>query len=257
MNAPTGAGPGSAPTVTVLRTLLVPDLRAARILPLLGAGALATVVTVCPVLFSAHVQPDAAAVLLRIVTLLTVIGLSCLLDDPAARTTVVVPLSRGLRSGLRMAVGLLAFGLFWGASAVLVRLGVPAEARQSFPVGGLAMEGLTLAVGTLALALFGMRRSTLGTGSLVAAPALTLFVVAALFLPDGLELFPVPGDPGWSDATLRWAVLLVLALAGCAVQLRGERRTILPARQPPSPKPSAPGGVAARRPAGASRRTGR
>ncbi|AZQ36456.1 ABC transporter [Streptomyces cyaneochromogenes] len=211
MNASTGA---------VLRTLLRPDLRAARTLPLLGAGVVGVAATGCPALFSAHVQPDAAAVLLRIATVLTAIGLACLLDDPAARTTVVVPVSRGLRSGLRMAVGLLAFGLFWGASASLARLGVAAEARQSFPVGGLAVEGVTLAVGTLALALLGVRRSALGAGSLVAAPALTLLVGAALFLPDSLELFPVPGDPGWSDATLRWTVLLLFALAGCAAQLR-------------------------------------
>ncbi|MEV0276296.1 hypothetical protein AB0I22_07925 [Streptomyces sp. NPDC050610] len=46
-------------------------------------------------------------------------------------------------------------GLFWGASASLARLGVTAGARQSFPVGGLAMEALTLAVGTLAVALVG------------------------------------------------------------------------------------------------------
>ncbi|MFE2292169.1 ABC transporter [Streptomyces sp. NPDC059452] len=224
MNASTGA---------VLRTLLLPDLRAARTLPLLGAGVVSVAGTACPALFSAHVQPDAAAVLLRIATVLTAIGLACLLDDPAARTTVVVPVSRGLRSGLRMAAGLLVFGLFWGASAGLVRLRVAAEARQVFPVGGLAVEAVTLAVGTLALALFGMRRSALGAGSLVAAPALTLFVVAALFLPAGLELFPVPGDPDWSGATLRWAVLLVLALAGCAAQLRDEPR----AKRAPAPVP--------------------
>ncbi|MET9832153.1 ABC transporter [Streptomyces sp. NPDC006385] len=231
MNASTGA---------VLRTLLGPDLRAARTLPLLGAGAVGVVGTGCPALFSAHVQPDAAAVLLRIATVLTAIGLACLLDDPAARTTVVVPVSRGLRSGLRMAVGLLAFGLFWGASASLARLGVAADARQSFPVGGLAVEGVTLAVGTLALALFGMRRSAPGAGSLVAAPALTLFVVAALFLPHGLELFPVPGDPDWSDATLRWAVLLVFALAGCAAQLRDEPRAKR-ASAVPAPSPASSG----------------
>ncbi|MFI6933119.1 ABC transporter [Streptomyces sp. NPDC050287] len=214
----------TASTSAVLRTLLGPDLRAARTLPLLGAGVVGVVGTGCPALFSAHVQPDAATVLLRIATVLTAIGLACLLDDPAARTTVVVPVSRGLRSGLRMAVGLLVFGLFWSASASLARLGVEADARQLFPVGGLAVEGLTLAVGTLALALVGVRRSALGAGSLVAAPAVTLFVVAALFLPEGLALFPVPGDPNWSDATLRWSVLLVVALVGCAAQLRDEPR---------------------------------
>ncbi|QOV37278.1 ABC transporter [Streptomyces ferrugineus] len=225
----------------VLRTLLGPDLRATRTLPLLGAGVVGVVGTACPVLFSAHVQPDAAAVLLRIATVLTAIGLACLLDDPAARTTEVVPVSRGLRSGLRMAVGLLLFGLFWGASASLARLGVAADARQLFPVGGLAVEGVTLAVGTLALALFGVRRSAPGAGSLVAAPALTLFAVAALFLPHGLELFPVPGDPDRSDAALRWAVLLVLALIGCAAQLRDEPR--LPRgrlRHPPAPSAPQP-----------------
>jgi hypothetical protein len=234
----------NASTVAVLRTLLGPDLRAARTLPLLGAGVVGVAGTGCPALFSAHVQPDAAALLLRIATVLTAIGLACLLDDPAARTTVVVPVSRGLRSGLRMALGLLVFGLFWGASAGLARLGVAADARQSLPVGGLAVEGLTLAVGTLALALFGVRRSALGAGSLVAAPAVTLFVAAALFLPEGLELFPVPGDPNWSDATLRWSVLLVVALAGCAAQLRDEPRA---KRTSPAPAASpAPPGRAVR-----------
>ncbi|MFJ1591633.1 ABC transporter [Kitasatospora albolonga] len=225
----------NASTGTVLRTLLGPDLRAARTLPLLGTGVVAVAGTGCPALFSAHVQPDAAAVLLRIATVLTAIGLACLLDDPAARTTVVVPVSRRLRSGLRMAVGLLVFGLFWGASAGLVRLGVAADARQSFPVGGLAVEGAALAVGTLALALLGVRRSASGAGSPVAAPALTFFVVAALFLPPGLELFPLPGDPDWGGATLRWTVLLVLALAGCAAQLRDEPRG---KRAPAAPAPS-------------------
>ncbi|MGI5195365.1 ABC transporter [Streptomyces sp. CA-288835] len=218
----------NASTGAVLRTLLGPDLRAARTLPLVGAGVVGVAGTACPALFSAHVQPDAAAVLLRIATVLTAIGLACLLDDPAVRTTVVVPVSRWLRSGLRMAVGLLAFGLFWGASAGLARLGVAADARQSFPVGGLAVEALTLAVGTLALALFGVRRSAEGAGSLIAAPALTLLVVAALFLPDGLELFLIPGDPDWSDATLRCAVLLVVAMAGCAAQLRDGPRVRRP-----------------------------
>jgi hypothetical protein len=211
-------------TGAVLRTLLRPDLRATRTLPLLGAGAVGVAAPACPALFSAHVQPDAAAVLLRIATVLTAIGLSCLLDDPAARTTVVVPVPRALRSGLRMTVGLLLFTLFWATSATLARLGVPPDARHSLPLGGLALEGLTLAAGTLALALFGLRRSALGAGSLIAAPALTFFVTAALFLPPGLELFPAPGDPDFSGATLRWAVLLLLSVLACAAQLRDEPR---------------------------------
>ncbi|MEV0259962.1 ABC transporter [Streptomyces sp. NPDC050617] len=216
MNASTGA---------VLRTLLGPDLRAARTLPLLGAGVAGTATTSCPALFSAPVQPVTAAVLLRTATVLTAVGLACLLDDPAARTTVAVPVSRGLRSGLRIAVGLPAFGLFWGASANLARLGVATEARQSFPLGGLALEALTLAVGTLALALFGVRHSAPGTGSLLAAPAVPLFVVAALFLPEGLKLFPTPSDPNWPDAGLRWSLLLVITVIGCAAQLRDPSTT--------------------------------
>ncbi|MFH0521723.1 ABC transporter [Streptomyces sp. M41] len=231
----------TASTGAVLRTLLGPDLRATRILPLLGAGVVGVAGTACPVLFSAQVQPDAAAVLLRIATVLTAIGLACLLDDPAARTTVVVPVSRALRSGLRMAVGLLLFALFWAASASLVRLGLPTDARQLFPLGGLALEAATLAVGTLAFALYGMRRSALGTGSLLAAPALTVFVMAAMFLPDGLELFPTPGDPNWTDATLRWTALLTAALTACTAQLRPEPRAKRPPRSPATPSPASPG----------------
>ncbi|MEW2488340.1 hypothetical protein [Streptomyces sp. NPDC048411] len=148
-----------------------------------------------------------------------------LLDDPAARTTVALPVTQALRRGLRMALGLLAFGLFWGASAVLARLGVAAGAREAFPVGALAMEGAALASLALSLALLGLRHSAAGSGSVLAAPVLILLLATALLLPDRSALLPAPGASNGGAASLRWGTLLVLALCFSGWELR-ERRTV-------------------------------
>ncbi|MFB6783303.1 ABC transporter [Streptomyces sp. NPDC056352] len=209
----------------VLRTLLRPELRAARIRPLLVAATAGLVVVGGPATFSSHVEPASAVLLLRIATVLGALGLAFLLDDPAARTTVVLPVTQALRRGLRMALGLLAFGLFWGASAVLARLGVAAGAREAFPVGALAVEGTALASLTLSLALLGLRHSAAGSGSVLAAPALILLLATALLLPDRSALFPAPGAPNGGAAILRWGTLLIFALCFSGWELR-ERRTV-------------------------------
>ncbi|MFF2409084.1 hypothetical protein [Streptomyces sp. NPDC058092] len=209
----------------VLRALLRPDLRAARTRPLLAAGTAGLAVTAGPAVFSTHVEPAPAALLLRIATVLGALGLAFLLDDPAARTTEVLPVTKALRKGLRMTLGLMAFGLFWGASAGLSRLGVDAGARESFPVGALATEGAALAALTLTLALLGLRYSASGSGSPPAASALILLLATALLLPDPSTLFPAPGAANGDAATLRWGILLVLALCFSGWELR-ERRTV-------------------------------
>ncbi|MFV5992607.1 ABC transporter [Streptomyces sp. NPDC056231] len=213
-----------AAPVAVLRALLRPDLRAARTRPLLAAGTAGLAVTAGPAAFHTHIEPAAAALLLRFATVLGALGLAFLLDDPAARTTEVLPVTKALRKGLRMALGLMAFGVFWGASAGLARLGVAARVREAFPLGALATEGAALAALTLALALLGLRLSASGSGSPLAAPALVLLLATVLLLPDRFALFPAPGAPNAGVAALRWGALLVLALCLSGWELR-ERRT--------------------------------
>lgn len=212
----------------VLRALVRPELRAARTLPLLCGAVCCVVTAAAPLLVEAHPDVEAAAVLLRACAVFAVTGIAFLLDDPAAHSTAVTPVTCRARRTVRLGAGLLVPATAWAAGASLVRAAVPGD--RALPVGALAREAAVLALLTTLLTLLGLRLTRGRTGSLLAAPALVITLAVMLALPSEAALFVSPTDTDWHSAVLRWRILGAGTIAGCLWLLRGEPRNPVPRR---------------------------
>ncbi|MDJ1134840.1 ABC transporter [Streptomyces iconiensis] len=218
--------PGAPPSRWLLATaLLRPELRAARLWPLLYAGTAGLLLCAGPAVSGAEVRPPAAVLLARLASVLCAVGLAMATDDPAARSTRAVPVPRWLPRGVRvLGVGAIA-AAFWGVSLACLVQGVEGAARAAVPVGGLAVEAAALACLALTLGLLGMRVTQDATGSLVAAPGVVLLTLTLVFLPPDVGLFLDPGSPDWAASRWRWATLLSLTCACAPALLRDQYRS--------------------------------
>ncbi|MHC0432300.1 hypothetical protein ACX6XY_19250 [Streptomyces sp. O3] len=201
----------------VLPSLVRPELRAARTLPLLCGAVCAVVVAAVPLVSSTRPGVEAAAVLLRVSAVFGVIGLAFLFDDPAARSTTVAPVTCRARRAIRLAAGFLVLTGGWGVAASLTRTAM--SDRQSLPIAALAQETSTLALLTVLLALLGLRVTGGQSGSTLAAPGLAVLLAVLLALPQDAALFVSPTDAGWHDAVARWRFLGIGAGVGCCLLL--------------------------------------
>ncbi|MFI6942733.1 hypothetical protein ACIBI4_25965 [Streptomyces sp. NPDC050418] len=196
------------------------ELRAARILPLVCAAALATVMCAVPAAFSLDLDLAAGSVLLQLAAVLTALAVAFALDDPASATTTACPSPWWLRRSVRLAVVLPALAVFWLLDALLVRHAVTAELRPAFPVGDLTVEALALTLVAVALGLVGLRFTLGQGGGLVAAAGLLVVVVALTFLPQEAAFFATPEDGAlWDAAAGRWRVTAAVALITAALLL--------------------------------------
>ncbi|MFF8954353.1 hypothetical protein [Streptomyces sp. NPDC014894] len=204
------------------RALLPHEHRAARTAPLLGGSALGVVTCAVPAVFDVPVGPGAAAVLLFLSAAVGVAGVGFALEDPSAPTTGLCPSPRWLRRCLRTTSALSFLSIAWWSEAALVRRALPAEDREIFPYGDLAVTALALSLLAMTCAML-TTRFTQGRGSGPAATALfASCVLLLLFLPPGIELFSDPADPPrWQSASQRWTALALL-LAPATVALHGD-----------------------------------
>ncbi|MEV3858709.1 hypothetical protein AB0J38_30900 [Streptomyces sp. NPDC050095] len=221
----------------VLPQLLRPELHAARTLPLLWGALCSMLTSSVPLLAGAHPDTEASAILLRACAVFSVIGIAFLLDDPAAISTAVTPVSRRVRHAVRLGAGLVIPAVAWASSAALVRAAMPDN--RALPVAALALEGVVLALLTVLLTLLGLRFTTGVTGSLLAAPALVIALAVMLALPAGTALFVSPTDADWHDAVVRWRILGAGTLVGCLWLLRSEPGSRMSRRTATSAVPEA------------------
>jgi hypothetical protein len=205
--------------------LLRVSLRAVPKVPLV-LGALAGLLSAAiPALLHMVLGLPDAAMLSRAAAVTVALGVGFALDDPAARTTVVVPVTRLVQRAVR-AVPVFAAGLAcWAMSAAVARLTVEPQARSLFPWGGLALEAGALGAVSLALAALGLHFTDGEHGSMIAAPGILLLVITAALLPDGAALFLPPGHRSWTAAHEIWAGTLVAALAAATILARSPETT--------------------------------
>ncbi|MBD0671951.1 ABC transporter [Streptomyces sp. CBMA156] len=186
-------------------------------LPLL-LGALVGMVTAgVPVVLHIGLGLPDAALLARVGAVAVALGAGFALDDPAARTTVSVPVSRLLVRAVRALPVLVACAVVWVTVAVLARATVDPQARALFPWGGLALEAAALVAGALGLAALGLRFTDGEHGAATAVPGVLLLVVTAVLLPERAALFLPPGHPDWTATHRIWAVLLLAGLSASAL----------------------------------------
>ncbi|MEV0786839.1 hypothetical protein AB0I52_28550 [Streptomyces sp. NPDC050423] len=204
-------GPRRARHLTVL---LGASLRAMPKTPLALGALVGLLTTAAPALLHVGLGLPDVAMLSRVAAVAVALGAGFVLDDPAARTTVAVPVSRLAQRAVR-AVPVLALGMaVWAVAAAVARTTLPQETRPLFPWGGLAAEAAALVAISLVLAAVGLRFTEGERGSLVAAPGILLLVITAVLLPEGAALFLPPGHTSWVAVHQVWTGLLVAALAG-------------------------------------------
>ncbi|MEV0371124.1 hypothetical protein AB0I10_15035 [Streptomyces sp. NPDC050636] len=206
--------------------LLPPVLRAARTTPLLGAGLAAVLLVGIPAALSAHLRLTDGVLLMRVATVLIALGAAFMLDDPAARTTEVVPTPRLLLHGLRAFTAVITAGALWTAVLLLGRSAITGEERELLPEPGLALEAGALLLVVLMLASAGLKATAGIGGGLVAAPGAALLLLTAMLLPlpDGVALFPQPLTPEWGMSRQLWAGVAGIAVAVTGLLLREPRR---------------------------------
>ncbi|MGN5635607.1 hypothetical protein [Streptomyces sp. AC154] len=211
-------GPGRARHLTVL---FRSSLRAMPKTPLALGGLVGLLTTAAPALLHAGLGLPDVAMLSRVAAVAVALGAGFVLDDPAARTTVAVPVSRMTQRGVRAVPALVLAMAMWVVAAAAARTTLPQDTRPLFPWGGLAAEAAALVALSLALAAVGLRFTEGERGSLVAAPGILLLVITLVLLPDGAALFLPPGHTSWATVHRVWAGLLPAALAGGALLAGG------------------------------------
>ncbi|MGW1180791.1 ABC transporter [Streptomyces drozdowiczii] len=213
--------PAGLPRGRLLALLLRSSLRAMPKVPLALGGLISLLITAVPALVHTGLGLSDVAVLSRVAAAAVALGAGFVLDDPAARTTVAVPVTRRTQRAVRAAPALVLAMAMWAAAVALARTTLPQDARPLLPWGGLAAEAAALVAISLALATVGLRFTEGERGSLVAAPGILLLVITAALLPQGAALFLPPGHTSWTAAHQVWTALVPAALAGAALLAGG------------------------------------
>ncbi|MEW2082553.1 hypothetical protein [Streptomyces sp. NPDC005283] len=216
--------------------LLLPyALRSARTLPLLIAVTAAVLLLGVPALVSGGMRLIDVVLLIRSAAVLIAVGAAFLLDDPAARTTEVVPTPRWVVHGLRIFVALLGAAAGWATVLLLGAMAVNPDERPLLPQPGLTLEAAALLAMVIALAALGFRLSTgngtgAGTGGgALAAPGVVMCVIVSVLLPlpEAVDPFAQPLSAGWDPSRRVWALVLcvavVAAVALCRETAPGQR----------------------------------
>jgi hypothetical protein len=150
----------------------------------------------------------AGQVLLGVAVLLAA-TLALAVDEPGAEALEATPAPFAVRVAHRLVLLCAVAVPLW-----LLALAVVALRGADVPVRMLTLQALTLVVLAVAVAAALRRWRRMPEPGLVAAPVLVGFLVAAHQLPRSLTLMPSqPWGPPWHAAQLRWAAVLLAALA--------------------------------------------
>ncbi|RNG18170.1 hypothetical protein [Streptomyces botrytidirepellens] len=231
--------------LTLIRALVPHLLRTLPRTPMVLGSALAVVVCSLPLAVSTHPAPGDAALLLRVAAVLCTVPAAFALDDPAARTTAVLPVSLAARRVLRLTLTLAPLAVAWTVCGFLLRPALRPDERVAWSVPGLALEAAALGAATVMVAALGLRLSAAGRGSLLAAPSSVLLPLVLTLTPARSVLFAAPYAEGWDSSRRGWAVALVTTAGVTAVLLREgrptTRRSSTRHTRPGSPQPAPSG----------------
>ena len=187
-------------TPRLLYPLLRATAHAVRWVPLAVGAVLGLAIVAVPGLLTNKLTGAHVVDLVRLAAACGALGVAFLLDDPADRSTPTVPVPRLARDLARIAVAVPAIAVWWVA---ILRL-----APRHPPAAALTLETATLLTVAVALAAAARRRVPGDGAGVVAAPAVLGLVAVIWFLPRLVALVVAPGDPHWTAAHYRWAVLL-------------------------------------------------
>lgn len=193
--------------------------------PVLVAAAVVLVVATVPVMDDGH-----APTVLQGVAILLAAALTTTADDPAGEVLDAGPRTLRARLLARVCIGLAVAVPVWLAAAAVARWRLEAT-----PVAGLSLQAAALAA--LGLAVAGvLRRRGSTTPSWLAMTGLVGVVLLLHSLGRTHAVFvSQPWGPPWEASLLRWAALLVLAVAVLELALRDPWQD----RQPASARPVA------------------
>jgi hypothetical protein len=218
-----------------LLPLLRPVARGVSWGTVLGAGAVGAALAALPPVFGLEMSESGLLILLRCTALASAFGVAFALDDPAAPSTVAVPVRRIVLVGLRVLLVLPVASALWAVGLLLASRGPGAGVLLAWiPVAGLLVEVLTLLLLALLVAAI---RSRAGDGDaarpgMFAAGTLAVLAVAAALLPAAVRPFVPPpsaspgaGDGGrWVSAHHWWLMVALAALAGLGRATRAPLR---------------------------------
>jgi fluoroquinolone transport system permease protein len=149
---------------------------------------------------------DGKLAVLRAAAVLLALGVAFVIDDASATTSAAVPVSRGYRLTMRIAVAGLSVGVAFAVAAVPER-----------PVGaslltGVALEATALGVIALAAGVFAHLRLDEPEPSMFGIGAVGAVVFSVLALSRRWPIMPSAG-PDWRAAHVWWAGLLAVGVA--------------------------------------------
>jgi hypothetical protein len=196
------------------RALLRPTLRALRWQPLPAAVA-ASVLLLWWRDPASAAAPSTVVWEVRVVAVLLAAGVACVFDDHTRATVSAVPAPLRFRTGVRLLLLTVPAAVAWAALVAWVDRRV----EGALPSLALSLEAATATGALVAVAATLARWPGLPAPGVVAGPVLAGFAFGVPGLPRAVSLTSLPG-PGWEAAHLRWAGLLLVALAALAVAIR-------------------------------------
>ncbi|MFE2871344.1 hypothetical protein [Embleya sp. NPDC059259] len=128
------------------------------------------------------------------------------LIDPIKASTAALPVSRGLRQGLRTLLALLPVGLAWAA---VVAVGT-VRSDRALPWAGLTLEAAVPTCTALAAAASAVHRVPGKPATALAVGALPTLLAGTLALPASLWPWPDADADDWSHVHRLWAALLIV-----------------------------------------------
>jgi hypothetical protein len=169
----------------------------------------AALLAACLVLWrdDALAAPGTALRLLRTIAVLLAVGAAFVLDDDAGVTVASSPTPLWWRRALRYVTAVAVVLPAW--AGVLAYAGAR---RPELPVARLTLELAALVILGFAFAAATIRWWGVPDPGLGAALAIGGVTLAAALAPASLQVFTTPGSASWQPSTIRWAVLLLVAI---------------------------------------------
>ncbi|WP_460073774.1 ABC transporter [Streptomyces sp. YKOK-I1] len=205
---------GRRDTAALLRGLLVPVWRTLPRRALTIAGAVGLLLAASTRLPDHAPGTEPGLFVLRLTALSGALGLAFLLDDPARNTSATTPVARPLRTVLRLAMALPLTALWWTTALLLV----PSPTRP--PLLPVTLQAAATTAAALALATLAVHFTDSPQVGRSTAISLVTASAVAVLTPDRWGLLATPSDPWWEPAQLRWAAVLGVTLAICALWTR-------------------------------------
>ncbi|MCX4791741.1 MULTISPECIES: hypothetical protein [unclassified Streptomyces] len=195
--------------------LLGPLIRAIDWIPVATAAAVTIVLALATTPGSA-VEPDNAAITLRMSGVLLGAASSFALVDPAEVTTTVVPVPRWLRQWLRLLLVAAATAVVWAGTFLILSTRLAEGAEMAAP--GLMTEAAVCVLTGLACTAFVVRRRPERLAAV--AGAAVLLGIAVSTVPWFEEVWPYPGSARWDQIHHVWLAVLPVPVAALVLAHR-------------------------------------